>query len=134
VGYSIRHNIEALAEEGCRPKRILAVGGGTRNRLWMQMVSDIAGITQVIPEQQIGASYGDAFLAGVGVGLFSGTGEVHRWVRPGATIQPDRGLGDRYGRYYAIYRELYERSAGAMHALGALARSGEARRSPPPSG
>jgi len=126
VGYSIRHNIEALAEEGCRAQRILAVGGGTRNTAWMQMVSDIAGITQVIPEQQIGASYGDAFLAGVGVGLFSGTPEIRRWVRPRGTLRPDAGAHAVYDGYYRIYRELYSRNAGTMHALDALARGSTA--------
>jgi xylulokinase len=126
VGYSIRHNIEALAEQGCRAQRILAVGGGTRNTAWMQMVSDIAGITQVIPEQQIGASYGDAFLAGVGVGRFSGTQEIRRWVRPRGTLRPDAGAHAVYDGYYRIYRELYNRNAGTMHALGALARGSTA--------
>jgi xylulokinase len=67
VGFSIRHNIEALKAEGCRASRILAVGGGTRNPAWLRIVSDIAGIEQVVPARNIGASYGDAFLAGIGV-------------------------------------------------------------------
>ena len=90
VGYSIRHNIEALRAEDCRASRILAVGGGTRNPAWMQIVSDIAGIEQVVPARQIGASYGDAFLAGIGVGLFSGTEDAQRWVRPRCNHQGER--------------------------------------------
>jgi xylulokinase len=66
VGFSIRHNLEALKAEGCAASRILAVGGGARSPAWMRIVSDIAGIEQVVPERQIGASYGDAFLAGIG--------------------------------------------------------------------
>jgi xylulokinase len=122
VGYSIRHNIEVLEEEGCRPERILAVGGGTRNPAWMQMVSDIAGITQIIPEQQIGACYGDAFLAGIGVGLFAGTQETGCWVRPGSTLRPEPRFRGAYDRYYGLYRELYETNAGAMRAMGAILR------------
>ncbi len=121
VGYSIRHNMEALAEEGCRARRILAVGGGTRNPAWMQMVSDIAGIAQDIPGEQIGASYGDAFLAGVGVGLFQDTSEIRRWVRYRETLRPDAGAREVYDGYYRIYRELYRRNAGLMRELGELA-------------
>ncbi len=124
VGYSIRHNIDALGEEGCRPARILAVGGGTRNAAWMQMVSDIAGIRQLIPEQQIGASYGDAFLAGVGVGLFGGLQDVRRWVRLKEALQPDPSAHAAYEGYYRLYRGLYERNAEAMHELSGLARRG----------
>ena len=129
VGYSIRHNIEALAEAGCRAERILAVGGGTRNAAWMQMVSDIAGIRQLVPEQQIGASYGDAFLAGVGVGLFGGLEDVRRWVRLKETIEPDPAAHALYGGYYRLYRGLYERNAAAMRDLSVMA-----RRQPEPRG
>ena len=114
VGFSIRHNIEALQAEGCRAARILAVGGGTRNPAWMQIVSDIAGVEQVVPSRQIGASYGDAFLAGVGVGIFSGTSEAQRWVRAGATVHPDPANRPEYDAGYALYRELYERTAHLM--------------------
>jgi xylulokinase len=120
VGYSIRHNIESLGEVGCRASRILAVGGGTLNTAWMQTVSDIAGITQVIPDPRIGACYGDAFLAGIGVGMFQGTGEVSRWVRPARTIVPDPSAHAVYDATYRIYRDLYPRNADAMRALGSL--------------
>jgi xylulokinase len=120
VGFSIRHNIEALQAEGCRAARILAVGGGTRNPAWMQIVSDIAGVEQVVPSPQIGASYGDAFLAGVGVGIFSGTSEAQRWVRAGATVHPDPANRPEYDAGYALYRELYERTAHLMRKYRAL--------------
>jgi xylulokinase len=120
VGYSIRHNLEALEEQGCSARRILAVGGGTRNPAWMQMVSDIAGIAQDIPGEQIGASYGDAFLAGVGVGLFQGTVEIRRWVRSGRTVRPDAGNRTAYDGCYRIYRELYRRNADLMRELARL--------------
>ncbi|HVO37946.1 MAG TPA: FGGY-family carbohydrate kinase [Spirochaetia bacterium] len=122
VGYSIRHNIEALEAQGCQPQRILAVGGGTRNPLWMQIVSDIAGITQEVPAEQMGASYGDAFLAGIGGGVFSGTKDVGRWVRPGVTYTPDAGAHAAFAGPYAIYRDLYEATASSMHALGKITR------------
>jgi xylulokinase len=123
VGFSIRHNIEALKAEGCRATRILAVGGGTRNPGWLQMVSDIAGIHQVVPARQLGASYGDAFLAGIGVGMFSGTAEAQRWVRPGETVGPDPANRPVYDAAYALYRELYERTADLMPKSGALDRT-----------
>jgi xylulokinase len=122
VGYSIRHNLEALEEQDCRARRILAIGGGTRNAAWMQMVSDIAGIAQDIPDQQIGASYGDAFLAGVGVGMLQGLSEIRRWVRYRETLRPDASVRAVYDGHYRIYRELYRRNRDLMRELGELAR------------
>jgi xylulokinase len=120
VGYAIRHNIEALAAEGCTARRILAVGGGTLNHGWMQMVSDIAGITQELPAQQRGASYGDAFLAGIGAGMFAGTGEMARWVGGSTVVHPRPDVHSLYQGPYRIYRELYQRNAELMHELGRL--------------
>jgi xylulokinase len=122
VGYAIRHNVDAMRGEGLAPKCILAVGGGSQNRLWMQIVSDIAGIALHIPEPQIGASYGDAFLAGVGARLFGGTAEASRWVRIGDRIEPDPAAHADYDNYYKIYRELYDRTAPLMGHLASLAR------------
>lgn len=123
VGYGIRHNVDAMRDEGLQPARILAVGGGTHNLAWMQMISDIAGIELHIPSQQIGAAYGDAFLAGVGVGAFAGTGEAAAWVKTGTIVRPDDGAQAAYAPYYRVYRELYVQTATSMHALAALARS-----------
>jgi xylulokinase len=120
VGYAIRHNIEAMAADGCVAKRILAVGGGTQNPVWMQIVSDIAGLEQEIPATLSGASYGDAFLAAIGVGLFSSLRDISRWITGTrrVTPQPDQSL--RYEASYRIYRELYERNASLMHEIARL--------------
>jgi xylulokinase len=120
VGYGIRHNIEAMIELGAPPRRVLAAGGGTRNPLWLQIVSDIAGIEQWVPAEQMGACYGDAFLAGIGAGLFRDTGAVSHWVRYQAVVQPSAAAHRHYDDYYAVYRDLYSSSAGAVHRLARL--------------
>lgn len=117
VGYGIRHNIEVMREEGVRPTRFLAIGGGTKNHPWLKMISDIVDIEQWVPEQQFGACYGDAFLAGVGVGLFPNTSSIHEWVKPGKLILPNLENHARYDPYYQIYREVYEQTASSMHKL-----------------
>ena len=121
VGYGIRHNLDAMRAEGMAPARILAVGGGTLNRAWMQMVSDIAGIEQHIPAQQIGAAYGDAFLAGVGIGLFGGACDAGRWVQVQEIVRPTASTHAIYSRYYQVYRDVYRETVGSMHRLGELA-------------
>ncbi|MGD9091814.1 MAG: FGGY-family carbohydrate kinase [Anaerolineales bacterium] len=120
VGFGIRHNIDAMREEGVPPARILAVGGGTENPLWLQIVSDIAGIEQYVPNQNYGASYGDAFLAGVGVGLFEGTNQVTDWIRYRTVLRPDPIAQEQYEPYYEIYRDLYQQTAESMHRLAEL--------------
>ena len=57
---------------GAPPRRLVAVGGGARNPLWLQIVSDVCGLPQDVPERTIGAAYGDAFLAGLGTDIVLG--------------------------------------------------------------
>jgi xylulokinase len=118
VAYGIRHNIDALKEEGVSPQRIVAVGGGTLNPAWMQIVSDIAQIEQHIPEQQIGASYGDAFLAGIGVGMFAATRDVGSWVKIRNIVRRHPDARRLYDDRYAIYRDLYKQTKELMRRLG----------------
>jgi xylulokinase len=122
VGFGIRHNVDCMLAEGLHPKQILAVGGGTKNLAWMQMISDIANIHMTIPEQQIGSCYGDAFMAGVGVGLFSGLGEIRKWVRNNRQIRPNPNTAKVYAPLYRIFRGLYEQTHDLMHELSALSR------------
>ena len=124
VAYGIRHNIEAMREESMDPRRILAVGGATRNLPWLQMVSDIAGIEMDVPGQQIGASYGDAFMAGVGTGIFSDLSEVTKWVHMKHRIEPNPENRGVYDENYAVFRELYPGTKQLMHRLSAGGRSG----------
>jgi xylulokinase len=117
VGFGIRHNVEAMRQEGVIPKRILAVGGGTQNDLWMQLVSDIVGIELAIPQQLIGASYGDAFMAAVGVGLFKDLTEITRWVKNKKVVSPNPEVYKQYALNYKIFRDLYTATRSLMHEL-----------------
>ena len=117
VAYGIRHNIDEMKKEGVEAKRILSVGGGTKNLVWMQIVSDIAGISLNIPEQSIGASYGDAFMAGLGVGVFDNYSDIDKWVNMKHIITPRLEGREAYEFNYAIYRDLYQSTKPIMHRM-----------------
>ncbi len=123
VAYGIRHNIEGMKAEGVTARRILAVGGGTKNLPWMRIVSDVAGISLNIPEQQIGASYGDAFMAGLGVGVFDGYQDISRWVKMEHVIPPREDHDAVYQFNYQLYLDLYEHNRELMHRLSEYERS-----------
>ncbi len=117
VAFGIRHNVEVMRKEGVIPKRILAVGGGTQNDLWMQLVSDIVDIELAIPQQLIGASYGDAFMAAVGIGLFRNLTEINCWVKNKKVVSPNPEGYKKYGLNYKIFRDLYKTTKSLMHEL-----------------
>jgi xylulokinase len=120
VAYGIRHNLEVMQEIGAKPQQIMAVGGGTRNPLWLQIVSDVCNVPQVIPEITLGASYGDAFLAGLGTGVFSSFSDINRWTRYVKTVNPNPAHSDLYSRYFDLYLDLYRTNKPLMHQLGTM--------------
>ena len=92
------------------------MGGGTKSQAWLQIVSDVAGISQEVPYLTIGASYGDAFLAGKAAGLLQHA-DIYRWVRPMSRVQANPSRKPIYDALYADYRLLYDQTRDIVHRL-----------------
>ena len=120
IAYAVRHNLETMAELGQAPDEMIAVGGGTRNRTWMQIVSDVCGLAQSVPAHTFGAAYGDAFLAGHGIGAFNSYRDVAAWVTMVDRVVPDASVRTTYDAYFALYRALYEDSKHHVHLLAQM--------------
>ena len=112
--YDVRHNLEVMAAAGAAPRRLTAVGGGTKSGLWTRIVSDVTGLPQTIPAVTIGASYGDALMAGRGSGLVP---RDTRWNEPADSLEPDLRARATYEALYRVYRELYPATREQAHAL-----------------
>jgi len=67
MGHGVKQHVDLFTSIGARPKTIKSVGGGTKNSIWLQAISDISGVPQEVAPLTFGASYGDALLAGVAV-------------------------------------------------------------------
>jgi xylulokinase len=120
VAYGIRHNLDTFKRIGAQVERIVAVGGGTKTRTWLQIVSDVTGERQLVPQQTIGASYGDAFLAGLAAGKLS-YADLDGWVRVSDEIKPNPQHRSTYDALYQDYRRLYQQTRDIAHHLGGLA-------------
>ncbi len=114
VGFGIKHNIEAMRAEGAVAGRIVAIGGAADSRQLMQIICDITGLRQQLPDKTLGACYGDAFLAAVGSGYYSGSEESGKWVGVADEIVPDGSLFGFYDEKYGRFRELYESTKGLL--------------------
>lgn len=117
VGYGLSQIFDLYREAGLPVEKATAVGGGARNPQWVQIVSDICGITQTIPQTTIGAAYGDALLAGLGIGAIASPSEIKKMNRPQAVFEPNRDNDHIYAKYKAFYGELYKNNKTIMHQL-----------------
>ncbi len=109
------HVLDTYRDLHAFPNRILAVGGGTRNAVWLQATSDISGAGQIVCEKTIGASYGDAFLAATAVGKAMPE-EIVEWNPVARTIRPEPVAA--YLRQYPLFKRLYTQTRDIAHELG----------------
>jgi xylulokinase len=115
IAMATAHAVDAFREAGVAPARVLAVGGGTQNDVWLCSTSDFAALPQIVPTITVGASYGDAFLAARAIGAAE-PGDIARWNPPARTVTP--ATGDLHARYNALFRRLYAQTRDIAHALG----------------
>jgi len=119
VAFGIRHNIESFTDIGAIVNRVVAVGGGAKSETWLQIVSDVTGLEQVIPELTIGASYGDAYLAGLAAGLIQ-KHDLGHWVKVKKIIKPNHHNKEIYEMLFKNYIHLYNNTREIVHQLGKL--------------
>ena len=120
IGHGVKQHVDLFDAIGARPTEIKAVGGGTKNKVWLEAVSDISGIPQQVAPLIIGASYGDALLAGIATGLVSGRDEIYKWQEGGRVVSPDPSKAEIYQPLSAIYTGLYNSTKELMHELHGL--------------
>ena len=117
VALGVRHNIDVMRAAGADIDRVVAVGGGTAGGLWTQIVSDVTGMTQVIPSHTIGASYGAALLAA----QLEHDVSIDDWNPPARLCTPDPSVESDYHDLYELYRRLYPANLEILHSLAAIA-------------
>jgi xylulokinase len=116
IGFAVRHITETYRDVGQPPTRVIAVGGGTNNAVWLQAVSDASGYPQILREVTSGASFGDAFLAAVATN-YTALGDIERWNATARIQAPDVAVQSLYDRRFPIYKALYRQTKALMAEL-----------------
>ena len=115
IAYGTNHVIETYREVDAAPARLLAVGGGTKNAIWLKATSDVSGIDQILCDKTVGASYGDAFLAAMAIGRAE-TGDIATWNPVVSTVAAERS--EVHEKQYALFRRLYEQTKNIAREIG----------------
>lgn len=108
VAFGIRDNLEVMEQNNCPIKTLYTVGGGAKNHLWTQMISDATGYPQVINAVTMGAAYGDAFLAGICSGAIEHQRAISTWTKQERVIEPQLDVKPIYDRIYGVFKKLYQ--------------------------
>ncbi len=109
TAYALRHNVEVATRAGVPITEVRSVGGGTRSAVWNQIKADVLGVPVLLPEASVGAPFGDALVAGLGVGLYSNVLETVRdVVKIKTRYEPNLTNHALYSKHYALFRSIYE--------------------------
>ena len=90
---------------GAPIERITVIGGGARNRAWVQIKADVVGQPLHVLDVEEAVAWGAAALAGYGVGLFGAPDDVVARASFGAReISP---TPENIALYNHLFREVY---------------------------
>ncbi len=105
VAFALRQNIDIIKSMGISITKSKICGGGTKNRLWLEIIANVLNIELEIPENQEGASFGAALLAAKGCceddyNKFSN-------IKIKEIIKPDKETAYKYNKKYNTFLKLY---------------------------
>lgn len=118
VAYSLRHNIEEAEKTGMKLNpECYIVGGVSKSDIWTQIFADVTGYNMKRTKQSVEAPLGDAFLAGLGTGVFKNSEDIKKWVGYKEVVNPKPENKQIYDKYFNLYKQLYKSTKEIMEQL-----------------
>ena len=110
ITFSLRDSKELMSElSGKKFDRVLSVGGGSKNKDWLQIQADIFDTEIITLTTEQGPGLGAAMMAAVGIGWFADLKECAEFFvhyKKGASPVKENVV--RYNEVYESYRKVYE--------------------------
>jgi xylulokinase len=105
VAFALKDSADALAQTGTQIDTLIAVGGGSASRHWLEVMATTLGHPIQIPVAgDFGAAFGAARL-----GMMAATGDLSLATPPkiSATIDPDTALAPAFAEAHHRYKNTY---------------------------
>lgn len=119
VAYEVGACVDLLEGMGVSQREVVAVGGGARSPVWVQILADVLGLPVAVPRQTDAASLGAALLAAAAVGRVRDVeGEARSRNPADAVYVPDSAARARYRHMWRVYDRLYELLRPIFEDLG----------------
>ncbi|TDU87200.1 L-ribulokinase [Kribbella voronezhensis] len=117
TAFGTRRIVEAFEETGVAVEEFIVAGGLLKNRLLMQIYSDVLRRPISVVSSEQGPALGSAIHAAVAAGTYPEvpTAAASMGRRIESAYRPDPGRADSYDRLYAEYRQLHDWFAGEAY-------------------
>jgi len=117
VAFALRSCGEIFESLKLMPKEVIAVNGAAKNRLWMEIISTVLGVSIKAPRPKLGSAAGAAILSGYGIKLFKKPEEIKKFIHYETLAEPNPEEIEIYNKNYRIFKELYWVLRKYMHEL-----------------
>ena len=98
-------------------KKTRVTNGGSKSRLWRQILSDVLQKDLLSVANHPGASFAAAVIAGIGSGVISRWSFVEGYLEPGETIAPISDNRTIYEERYQQYLQLKSSIDPISHSI-----------------
>lgn len=124
IGFEMKLNLESIQKgTGVKLQSVRAMGGGTRSKLWRQIMADIIGIPITVCLEDEISALGAAVLAMAGIkahGSHDVANAAKHMANFGDTIEPNLEQSQIYNEVAGIQRQLYPQLKDVFEQLHAL--------------
>ena len=115
--------LDAFRNGNGRIDQLVLIGGGARNVVWRQILSDVLNVRIKVPNYlEEATSMGAAITAGVGVGVFHDFSVIDRFLKTESEYYPAQENRSLYERLREVFDRSYEDLIpifGELHDLSA---------------
>jgi xylulokinase len=120
VSFGLKDSFTLIQNAGLGEiKQVRASGGGTKSKLWRQILASVLEAELVTVNTTEGAAYGAALLAGVGAGAWPDVPNAcNEAVKITGSTIPDPAQEESYRKAYQLYRDLYPVLKASFEKMG----------------
>ena len=106
IAFEVNHAIEEFRERGCRLEHLRMIGGGSKSKLWTEIIANVTGIPVITFKESEAACIGAAIIAGVGCGVFYNYHEgYNRIIKDEDIVIIDKIKREFYKQKYTKYKQ-----------------------------
>ena len=117
IAYGFKAHVDVFAEGGLVLGDVRVTNGGSRSRLWREILADVLQRDLISIIDHPGASYGAAVIAGIGTGLVSDWSYVTGALEKGEVISPQPQTVALYEERFQQFLQLGQATAVISHSL-----------------
>ncbi len=117
IAYGFRSHVEIFAEDGLHITRTTVTNGGSKSRLWREILSDVLSRELVSITDHPGAAFGAAVIAGIGTEAIEDWTFVAGALDEGDVISPNPANIELYDQRYQEFLRLSDVTTSISHDI-----------------